>query len=162
LGAVIASARIVEAIAGGSGAFVHGLTYNAHPVSVAAGHAVLSRMRDQKLVAAAAALEATMRHHLEELEELSSVGNVRGLGLLWGLEFVADKFSKQPFESKLNFAVRVAEQAFNRGLLVYPIQGCVDGYAGDHVLIAPPAVIKKEEISWAVERLREAIEAAAK
>jgi adenosylmethionine-8-amino-7-oxononanoate aminotransferase len=161
LGAVIANARVVEALAAGSGAFVHGLTYNAHPVAVAAGRAVLCRMREQKLVGAAGALEKTMRDHLEGLEEIPHVGNVRGSGLLSGVEFVADKFSKQPFDSKLNFAGRVAEQAFNRGLLVYAIQGCVDGYSGDHVLIAPPAVITKDDIAWATKRLREAIEAAA-
>ena len=160
LGAVIASARVVEALAAGSGAFVHGLTYNAHPVAVAAGAAALRRMQEQKLVAKATSLERAMREHLEELEALASVGNVRGIGLLWGVEFVADKFSKKPFESKLNFAGRVAEQALKRGLLVYPIQGCVDGYSGDHVLIAPPAVITKEEIAWATQQLREAIEAA--
>lgn len=160
LGAVIASARVIEALAAGSGAFVHGLTYNAHPVAVAAGRAVLCRMREQKLVATAASLEKTMREHLEALKDLACVGNVRGIGLLWGVEFVADKRSKKPFDSKLNFAGRVAEQALKRGLLVYPIQGCVDGYSGDHVLIAPPAVIAKEEIAWATGQLREAIEAA--
>src|SRR5919201_1494107 len=160
LGAVIANARLVEALATGSGAFVHGLTYNAHPVAVAAGRAVLCRMRELKLVGAPGALEKTMRDHLGGLEEIPHVGNVRGSGLLWGVEFVADKFSKQPFDSKLNFAGRVAEQAFNRGLLVYPIQGCVDGYSGDHVLIATPAVITDEQISWAVERLGEAIQTA--
>jgi adenosylmethionine-8-amino-7-oxononanoate aminotransferase len=61
----------------------------------------------------------------------------------------------------LNFAGRVAQQAFDRGLLVYPIQGCVDGYSGDHVLIAPPAVISEEQISWAVDRLQESVQAAA-
>jgi adenosylmethionine-8-amino-7-oxononanoate aminotransferase len=162
LGAVIASARVVEALAAGSGAFVHGLTYNAHPVAVAAGRAVLCRMGEQKLVGAAATLEKTMREHLEELEDLPSVGNVRGIGLLWGVEFVADKRSQQPFASKLNFAGRIAEHALKRGLLVYPIQGCVDGYSGDHVLIAPPAMITKEEIAWATQQLREAIEAAVK
>jgi adenosylmethionine-8-amino-7-oxononanoate aminotransferase len=94
------------------------------------------------------------------LKEQPHVGDVRGIGLLWGVEFVADKSSKQPFDSKMNFANRVAQQAFQRGLLVYPIQGCVDGYAGDHVLIAPPAIITDEQVSWAVERLAEAIQAA--
>jgi adenosylmethionine-8-amino-7-oxononanoate aminotransferase len=160
LGAVIANARVVEALASGSGAFTHGLTYNAHPVAVAAGRAVLRYVREQKLVAAAAARASTMRKRLEGLRDLAYVGDVRGIGLLWGVEFVADKSRKQPFDSKMNFANRVAQQAFQRGLLVYPIQGCVDGYSGDHVLIAPPAVIKEEQISWAVERLHEAIEAA--
>jgi adenosylmethionine-8-amino-7-oxononanoate aminotransferase len=161
LGAVIASARVVDAIAAGSGAFTHGLTYNAHPVAMAAGQTVLRRMLSQNLVASAAQLGQTMSERLHGMKELPSVGDVRGLGLLWGVEFVSDKTSRKPFDSKLNFAGRVAQQAFERGLLVYPIQGCVDGYAGDHVLIAPPTVITKEEVAWAVERLGQAIEAAA-
>jgi len=161
LGAVIASARVVEAIASGSGAFTHGLTYNAHPVSVSAGRAVLRRMREQDLVRAAASLGPVLGDSLHELKTLPWIGDVRGLGLLWGVEFVVDKPSKRPFDSKLNFAGRVAQEAFERGLLVYPIQGCVDGYSGDHVLIAPPAVITDEQISWAVERLQESVQAAA-
>lgn len=160
LGAVIASARVVEAIAAGSGAFTHGLTYNAHPVAMAAGQAVLLRVIEQNLVARSAQLSQTMSERLNGLKELPSVGDVRGLGLLWAIEFVADKARKQPFDSKLNFAGSVAQQAFDRGVLVYPIQGCVDGYTGDHVLIAPPAVITKDEIAWAVERLGQATEAA--
>lgn len=162
LGAVIASARVIDAIAAGSSTFTHGLTYNAHPVAMAAGQTVLRRMLSRNLVASAAQLGQPMSERLHGLRELPSVGDVRGLGLLWGVEFVSDKTSKKPFDSKLNFAGRVAQQAFDRGLLVYPIQGCVDGYAGDHVLIAPPAVITKEEVAWAVERLGQAIEAAAK
>ena len=158
LGAVIANARVIDAIAAGSGIFTHGLTYNAHPVAVAAGRAVLRIAREQNLIAAAATLGSTMPQHLERLRELSHVGDVRGLGLLCGVEFVAEMSSKKPFDHKLNFAGRVAQRASERGLLVYPIQGCVDGYSGDHVLIAPPAVITPAEIAWAVERLGEAIE----
>ena len=74
-----------------------------------------------------------------------------------GVEFVADKRSKRPFPAARNFAGRVAKAAAARGLMVYPMQGCVDGIAGDHLLLAPPAVIKSRQITWAVERLREAI-----
>ena len=161
LGAVIASARVVEAIASGSGAFTHGLTYNAHPVSVSAGDAVLGKIREQNLVRTAASLGPVLGESLGKLLNLPWVGDVRGLGLLWGVEFVADKPSKRPFDSKLNFSGRVAQQAFDRGLLVYPIQGCVDGYSGDHVLIAPPAVISEKEMSLATEQLGEAIQVAA-
>ena len=88
------------------------------------------------------------------------VGDVRGIGLLRGVELVSDKQSKQPFDPQLNFASRVTAAALKRGVLVYPVQGCVDGVAGDHVLIAPPAVIAAEEIDWAVEQLAEAIQEA--
>jgi adenosylmethionine-8-amino-7-oxononanoate aminotransferase len=74
---------------------------------------------------------------------------------------VADKTSKKPFPPDLNFSGRVGQAAAKRGLMVYPMQGCVDGIAGDHLLIAPPAVIMSEEIGWAVEQLGEAINEAA-
>lgn len=156
LGAVIANRKVVEAIANGSGAFVHGFTYNAHPLAVAAGRAVLTRIRSEKLVEAAK--NRALADALGTLRELRSVGDVRGIGLLWGVEFVADKESKQPFPAELQVAQRVAGAAGERGVAVYPMQGCVDGYAGDHLLIAPPAVITDEEATWAVEQLRQAIE----
>ena len=165
LGAVIAARKIVEAIAAGSGAFIHGFTYNAHPVSLAAGRAVLRYLQDHKLVPAAdSAREGTvaagLRKALDGLRGLAAVGDVRGLGLLWSVEFVADKASKQPFPAERNFAGQVAQAAVQRGLLVYPIQGCVDGVAGDHLLIAPPAILTAEQISWAVDQLSAAVEEA--
>jgi adenosylmethionine-8-amino-7-oxononanoate aminotransferase len=166
LGAVLVSKRVASAIADGSGAFLHGFTYNAHPISLAAGRAVLTRVQEQELVQAAdsesrGSTAATLRQALERLRDAKAVGDVRGIGLLWGVEFVADKTTKRPFAPELNFAGRVAQAAVNRGLLVYPMQGCVDGVSGDHVLIAPPAVITAEQIDWAVKQLREAIEEAA-
>ncbi len=179
LGAVIASKKVIDAIASGSGAFLHGFTYNAHPISLAAGRAVLQHLRSSNLIAAAdSSVAGTAAAHLKQaLESLRSVdprsdvphssdascviGDVRGLGLLWAVEFVADQKSKRPFAPDLNFAARVAAAALNRGLLVYPMQGCVDGISGDHLLLAPPAVITKEEITWSVDQLRAAIDEAA-
>jgi adenosylmethionine-8-amino-7-oxononanoate aminotransferase len=204
LGAVIASRKVVEGIAAGSGAFLHGFTYNAHPVSVAAGRAVLRRIREQDLVRAASSdaervssgakapssptpngttkvvpfhedprqsnhenisqtkstsgtAGTALKTTLEGLRDLDAVGDVRGLGLLWGVEFVADKKTKAAFAPEKNFAGRVGQACFQRGLLVYPMQGCVDGVAGDHLLIAPPAVITAEEVGWAVEEMRAAV-----
>lgn len=157
LGAVMATQKVVDAIASGSGAFLHGFTYNAHPISVAAGRAVLGYLQRHRLVDAANSGEKAMRTALERLRELKPVGDVRGIGLLWGVEFVADQKTKQPFPAEKNFSGRVGMAAAKRGLLVYPMQGCVDGVAGDHVLIAPPAVIDRDQIEWAVETLAEAI-----
>jgi adenosylmethionine-8-amino-7-oxononanoate aminotransferase len=162
LGAVIAGKKVVDAIAAGSGAFLHGFTYNAHPVSVAAGRAVLRHIQASRLVHAAdseapGTAGAAVRVGLESLREMGAVGDVRGLGLLWGVEFVADKKTKAPFAPEKNFSGLVAKACHRRGLLVYPMQGCVDGIAGDHLLIAPPAVISAEEVGWAVEQLRAAV-----
>jgi adenosylmethionine-8-amino-7-oxononanoate aminotransferase len=165
LGTVIASKKVVDAIAAGSGAFLHGFTYNAHPVSLAAGRAVLQHLQAANLIAAAdSAREGTPAAHLKQaLQTLKEndaptgvIGDVRGLGLLWAVEFVADKKTKRPFPPEQNFAARVAAVASKRGLLVYPMQGSVDGLSGDHLLLAPPAVITKDQIAWAVDQLREA------
>ncbi|HEV2715745.1 MAG TPA: aminotransferase class III-fold pyridoxal phosphate-dependent enzyme, partial [Terriglobales bacterium] len=150
-------------VANGSGAFLHGFTYNSHPVSVAGGHAVFAYMRRRNLIQAAHSTRIgsaghTLARDLGTLCDLNSVGDVRGIGLLWGVEFVSDKKTKQPFPAEMNFAASVASAAAERGLLVYPMQGCVDGICGDHLLIAPPAVITPEEIAWAVQQLREAVQ----
>jgi adenosylmethionine-8-amino-7-oxononanoate aminotransferase len=163
LGAVLASKRVVDGLA--SGTFLHGFTYNAHPVSLAAGRAVLRYLKCGKLVSQAdSAAGQTIAAHLQcalaKLLDLRGVGDVRGIGLLCGVEFVADKRSKKPFAPESNFAGRVASAALKRGLLVYPIQGCVDGVSGDHLLIAPPAVITGEQVDWAVEQLGKSVEEA--
>ena len=98
-----------------------------------------------------------LKSSLETLKDLGVVGDVRGMGLLRGVEFVADKSSKRPFPPSKNFAAKVGHACSARGLLVYPMQGCVDGTSGDHLLLAPPAVITEEQVAWAVQNLREAI-----
>jgi adenosylmethionine-8-amino-7-oxononanoate aminotransferase len=163
LGAVLASKKVVDAIVKGSGAFLHGFTYNAHPLSVAAGREVLRYVKKYDLVRAAdSALPDTPARYLKTalatLLDHRAVGDVRGIGLLWGVEFVADKTTKTPFFADFNFAGLVGEAAKKRGLLVYPMQGSVNGHSGDHLLVAPPAVITVEQIDWAVGTLRDAID----
>jgi adenosylmethionine-8-amino-7-oxononanoate aminotransferase len=170
LGAVIASKKVVDAIAAGSGAFLHGFTYNAHPISLAAGRAVLRQVQEKTLVEAANSSDpgspaAQFKSALETLRDDTAageligevIGDVRGIGLLWAAEFVADKASKRPFPPAHNFAGRVAAAALKRGLLVYPMQGCVNGVSGDHLLLAPPAVITPNQIAWSVEQLAASI-----
>lgn len=162
LGAVIASKKVVDAIAAGSGAFLHGFTYNAHPISLAAGRAVLRHLQARDLVVAADSSRpgtpaTDFKQALESLRNEESVGDVRGIGLLWALELVADKSNKRPFAPDQTFAGRVATAALKRGLLVYPMQGSVDGISGDHLLLAPPAVITPDQIAWSVNQLSASI-----
>jgi len=165
LGALIISKKVVDVIASGSGSFIHGFTYSSHPISLAAGRAVLNYIAQQKLVEAAdsdrgGSIARKLGDNLKSLLDLNAVGDVRGLGLLWAVEFVANRSTKTPFPIESNFAGRVAQAAIERGLLVYPVQGCADGDSGDHVLIAPPAIISEEQISWACTQLGLAIEQA--
>jgi adenosylmethionine-8-amino-7-oxononanoate aminotransferase len=163
LGAVIISQPVLEAIATGSGSFIHGFTYSSHPISLAAGRAVLKYMQDRELVEAAdserdGAIASKLKDRLGQLSAIDCVGEVRGIGLLWAIEFVSAKASKAPFAVEKNFSGRVAQAAVERGLLVYPVQGCENGDCGDHILIAPPAVITEEQIDWACEQLASTIE----
>jgi len=163
LGAVIISKKVVQAIATGSGSFIHGFTYSSHPISLAAGCAVLNYMRRMKLVETAdsdreRSIAGTLKTGLDQLRKIDSVGDVRGLGLLWAVEFVSDKSTKAPFRPEGNFCGRVAQAAVERGLLVYPVQGCVNGDSGDHVLVAPAAVISEDQVSWACGQLATAVE----
>jgi adenosylmethionine-8-amino-7-oxononanoate aminotransferase len=162
LGALITQGHVVDAIANGSGTLLHGFTYNAHPVSVATGHAVLKRLLKGPLIEAAdsehaGSIASVLRDELQKLWKLDGVGDVRGLGLMWAVEFVGNKQTKEPYPPEKRIGSRVSECALKRGVILYPMQGCVDGKRGDHIMIAPPAVITAKEIRWAVEQLGEAI-----
>ena len=152
---------LVDAIVDGSGDFVHGGTFSHHPVTTAAGLATLRYLQRHNLVAEAARKGKSLGRKLRQgLELLSSVGDVRGIGMMWGVEFVADRESKTPYPAEAHAAQKVADAAFERGLLVYPSGGCVDGTAGDHLTLGPPFVISEEQMDELVALLREAISAA--
>jgi adenosylmethionine-8-amino-7-oxononanoate aminotransferase len=131
LAAMIVREGHYQAIAQGSGAFVHGFTYGGHPASCAAGAAVLDYIQVHGLVAHAAAMGELLMERLRPLRERRIVGDLRGLGLMLGVEFVRDRTTKEPFDRGLRVAERVVEAAFERGLIVYPGIGNADGVRGD-------------------------------
>jgi len=147
LGAVLASARVVEAFERGSGGFLHGFTYQAHPVSTAAGNAVLDYLEAHKLFDRVNAAGQELRCALSLLQSHPNVGEVRGLGLLLGVEFVKNKATRQPFPREQNIAEKIRQACLEEGVLTYPTQGCVDGLRGDHILLAPPFTISTAECS---------------
>jgi adenosylmethionine-8-amino-7-oxononanoate aminotransferase len=151
LGAVLVSSRVAEAFTKGSGAFQHGFTYQAHPVSTAAGNAVLDYLEEHKLFDRVDSLARQLRESLSPLEKHPHVGEVRGLGLLLGIEFVKDKATREPFPKEANVAEEIRQAALKKDVLTYPSQGCVDGVRGDHVLLAPPFIISAEEC-WQIAR----------
>ena len=140
LGAVLVAGHVAECIARGSGSFLHGFTYNAHPVSTAAGLAVLEHAAKERLFDRVTPLGREMADALSPLRNYSVVGNIRGMGLLLGIEFVSNPETHAPFPPEANIASRVAEDAFDAGVITYPVQGCADGERGDHLLIAPPFI----------------------
>ena len=157
LGAVLVAPRVAEAIAAGSGAFAHGFTYQAHPVAMAAGHAVLDILLREKLFDRVQSAGAALRLALEPLTASPFVGDVRGRGLLLGIELLRDRAARQPFPAVLGIAERVRETAYEHGVAVYPIQGCVDGAAGDHLLLAPPFILTDAEAGQIAAALEAAL-----
>src|SRR6185437_12577236 len=157
LGAVIVTGRIARTIEKGSGTFLHGFTYNAHPVSTAAGLAVLDYIAENNLFARVGSAGKELSAAIEPLKKSPIVGDIRGLGLLLGIEFVRDAQTREPFPANAGVASRIYDAALARGVLTYPIQGCVDGARGDHVLLAPPYIISTHEIQFLAEALRAAI-----
>lgn len=157
LGGVLASARVVEAIEGGSGAFMHGFTYQAHPVCTAAGNAVLDYLETHRLFERVGPAGKNLREALRRLEAHPHVGDIRGMGLLLGVEFVRDKATREPFAKSENIAEKICQAAVAEGVLTYPTQGCVDGHRGDHLLLAPPFTISEEECALVGNALASAL-----
>jgi adenosylmethionine-8-amino-7-oxononanoate aminotransferase len=161
LGALLVHEKIVRAIRDGSGAFQHGHTYAGHPVACAAGLAVQQVLRADGMIARVAALGRGLEARLvERFGNHAHVGDIRGRGLFWSLELVADRASKAPFDPARRLHVRVRTAAMARGLLVYPMGGTIDGRSGDHVTLAPPFTVTEPELDLIVARLGEAMDAA--
>ena len=154
---ILIQERVVEVLRKGTASFNHGHTYQAHPVSCAAAVAVQEVIREQDLVAKCAAkgrrLEALLKETFAGSEH---VGDIRGRGLFWGVEFVKDRATKQPFSPEVDFGPRMVRMAFEFDLAVYPGKGTADGVEGDHILIAPPLTVTEEEVNTIVERLKKA------
>lgn len=157
LGAVLVSAKIVEPFARGSGAFKHGFTYQAHPVTTAAGNAVLDYLESHHLFARVQPASEHLRSALASLASHPNVGEIRGLGLLLGIEFVRDKSTRTPFDPAQQLAEKIRAAAMDHGVLTYPTQGCVDGLRGDHILLAPPFIVSRDQSVLIAESLSSAL-----
>lgn len=147
LGAVVLTDEVHRAFREGSGKFAHGFTYGGNPVAAAAGVAVLEYLKNHDLVNASLERGRYLMAGLKRLQEsCSMVGDVRGMGLMTGIEFVSDRRTKEPFPVKSGVTDMVKSVAFSKGLILYPAPGCADGVRGDTVMVAPPLVIKDSEI----------------
>ncbi len=150
----------VQTIRAGRGDFNHGGTFSHHPVAVAAGLAVLRYIQEHRLVEAARTQGEKLGRKLHQaFADHPYVGDIRGRGLMWGLEFVADRQSKEPFPSERGLARKIGDAAFERGLIVYPSSGNIDGLWGDQVMVAPPFIITDEQLDEMVQLLVESVSA---
>jgi hypothetical protein len=136
---------------------MHGFTYQSHPVCTAAGNAVFDYLEAHKLFERVNPAGKHLRDTLSPLLAHPHVGDVRGLGLLLGVEFLKDKSSREPFPKSDNIAEKIRQAAVAEGVLTYPTQGCVDGQRGDHILLAPPFTISQEESALIARALQSAL-----
>jgi adenosylmethionine-8-amino-7-oxononanoate aminotransferase len=152
LGLAACSGPVFDAIA--EEGFTHGFTYSHSPVGSAVGLAVLRRLRDGGLVEASREKGERLRKELAAaLDDHAIVGDVRGLGLMIGIELVANRATKEPFARKEGVTERVVAAALDAGMTVYPSTGCVDGSRGDLIMIGPPFVITDDELTEIVEKI---------
>ncbi|MGR3521728.1 MAG: aspartate aminotransferase family protein [Paracoccus sp. (in: a-proteobacteria)] len=159
IGAMLCSKIVYRAIADGSGFFQHGHTYIGHPVATAAGLAVVRAILDRGLLPQVRQKgEALQEALVARLGQHPHVGDIRGRGLFRGIELVADRATKEPFDPSLKVAARLKKAAFQNGLICYPMSGTIDGRRGDHVLLAPPFIISDDETAMLVDRLAGALE----
>jgi adenosylmethionine-8-amino-7-oxononanoate aminotransferase len=158
VGAMLCTADIYDAIEGGSGFFQHGHTYLGHPVACAAALAVLERLVDQDVVGRVHGLGDKLRAALtKRLGQHPNVGDIRGVGLFQGIEFVQDRETKAPLDPAAKTNAKLKAAAFDEGLICYPMGGTIDGKQGDHILLAPPFVMEDAQVEELADKLTKAV-----
>ncbi|MGI9424454.1 MAG: aspartate aminotransferase family protein [Hyphomicrobiaceae bacterium] len=161
VGAMLCTAKIYDSIAQGSGFFQHGHTYIGHPAACAAGVAVMTAFKERDLIARVGEKGHVLETKLNErFGQHASVGDIRGRGLFRGIELVADRETKAPFDPAHRVNAKLKMAAFEAGLICYPMGGTIDGRRGDHVLIAPPFIIEDGQIDELVDKLAVAVDKA--
>ncbi|MFC7695343.1 aspartate aminotransferase family protein [Bradyrhizobium sp. GCM10028915] len=159
IGAMLANGRIIETIRSGSGAFLHGHTYLAHPLACAAALAVQDVIREDGLLDRVKERGKQLEQRLtERFGNHRHIGDIRGRGLFWAIELVADRASRTSFDPALKLNQKIKAEALANGLGCYPGGGTVDGVRGDHVLLAPPYITSAEEIDLIVDKLGTAVD----
>jgi len=160
VGGILVAARVIAALRDGSGGFMHGQTYQAHPVACAAALEVQRIIREQDLVGAAARKGTRLAALLtDRFGNHHQVGDIRGRGLFHALEFVQDRAARLPFDPARGIAEAVKQAALDRGLAIYPCTGTLDGMRGDHVILAPPYIVSDAELTEIVDKLGDAVDA---
>ena len=161
IGATLCTDTIFAAFAQGSGLFQHGHTYMGHTAACAGALAVQRTLCEQDLLAQVRTRGALLEHVLlERLGNHPHVGDIRGRGLFYGIELVADRTSKETFDPARKMHARVKSAALGHGLMCYPMGGTIDGKHGDHILLAPPFIATEAEIHSVASLIGQAIDSA--
>jgi adenosylmethionine-8-amino-7-oxononanoate aminotransferase len=156
LAAILIGDKIFKGFSETKSPYIGGHTYNAHPVTSSVGIAVLDYLEKHRLIEGVKEKGKLLEEGLRSIaEEVSIIGDVRGKGLMWGIEFVKNKATKATFDPSCNLSLCVVRKAQERGLILYPVTGCADGIRGDGLLICPPLIINKEELAILLKKLKE-------
>ena len=160
IGAVIATARIYDAIVSGSGFFQHGHTYLGHAAACAGALAVQKRLNEDGLLARVGPLGEMLERKLRAaFGRHPNIGDIRGRGLFRALELVEDRATKKPFDPARRVNVLLKKAALDAGLMCYPMGGTLDGVRGDHVLFAPPFIVEEAQLDELVAKFSTALSA---
>ena len=163
IGATLLGKHVYDAIVSGSGFFQHGHTYLGHAAACAGALAVQRRLHDDGLLARVTPLGALLERKLRAaFGGHPHVGDIRGRGLFWGIELVAERSAKLPFDPKLRVHAKLKKEALRAGLMCYPMGGTLDGVQGDHVLLAPPFIVEERQLDELVSKLGAALDAVVK
>ena len=158
IAATIAHEKVYQAIYEKTPAFVHGHTYGGNPLSCATALAVQNYIKKHDLVERCARMGELMLEKLKPLEEVPIVGEVRGKGLLIGIEFVADQTTRAPFDVAQGVTAMMVDSIFDTGVLVRPgAPGLIDGVEGDHIAISPPFTIDEAQVQQVVDVVKKSI-----
>ena len=158
---MVVTEKIASTIRNGSGAFQHGHTYNGNPVTAAAVVATIQYMKKNRTIENGAERGRQFDGMIPEFLDIPIIGEVRGMGLMRGMEIVADRETKRPFSPSVKAAALVTEECMKRGLVIYPGTGQIGGVAGDQFLFAPPLVSTADELEEMKSRLLGGLNAAA-
>ena len=158
IGAMLCTGKIYDAFQQGSGFFQHSHTYMGHPLAAAAAGAVVNAILNRGLLARVNEMGDKLTTALvSRFGQHPNIGDIRGRGLFIGLEFVADRETKKPFDASLGVNKKLKQAAFEAGLICYPMGGTIDGINGDHVLLAPPFIMEEKHVGEIVDKLEIAI-----
>lgn len=157
MSAVIASQQVMQPFIEKKAPFLGGHTFACNPVAAAVGKFVINYIKEKRIPENAEKMGELLRQKMERLYEYDIVGDVRGTGLLCGIELVQDKATKIPFPPELNISKRIGEKSIKRGVILYPGKGSIDGVSGDHIMITPPLIITEQQVDEIVDTLEESI-----
>lgn len=158
LGAVVINEKIWDVFRKSKrSSFFTGYTYSGNPLTCSAGAAVLKYVKENNLVTRSEIMGSFLFEKAETLADLNFVGDVRGRGLLIGIEIVKDKTTKEPFKREDQIVENITSECFSKGLILMGGSGGANGTDGDHIVIAPPFTVTESEIEEIIEILANSI-----